>query len=128
MTMDTPPVATGMVIESLEAIRAEIRELSGRLQVPAPGVFRFYPNVYQTHARLRTTNLIVCPSAVANYGVQIGTSIVFKVRGSAGALWIPAETTIERGTTITLVNLATGLPVPTDDSLILDAFFLGFSE
>lgn len=132
--IETPTIlnpATSVLVKELSAIRmllAEIRSNAERDEVPAPAAFHFFPQPWLSHVRLRTTNIVICPAAVANFGVKIGTSMAYRVRGSAGAILLATEVTIERGTTVELIDLATGLAPPNDNSLALDAYILGYPE
>lgn len=132
--IETPVIvnpATSALIQELSAIRAllqEIRSNAERQEVPAPSAFHFFPQPWLSHVRLRTTNIVICPAAAVAVGVKIGTNVAYRVAGASGAIGLSTEITIERGTTVELINLTTGLPIPDDLSLMLDAYILGYPE
>jgi hypothetical protein len=110
MTVQAPPVAAGAIIESLEGITREIRELAKGMETPAPGMFRAI-EVNRTHVRIRVREWVLAVEAEAGAEVvtlTVGSAIVATVVVTAevATLVIPLPITIERGTDV--VTNATG--------------------
>ena len=109
MTVQAPPVATGMVIETLEGIKSEIRQLSDRMQAPAPGMFRC-GTVNRTHIRMRVAHWVLAVTAAAPdvVALQVGSSIVatVTVTPEQATIILPLPITIERGTDVVAVPTA----------------------
>lgn len=123
--------ATSALLQELSGIRMllqEIRSNAERNEVPAPSAFHFFPQAWLSHVRLRTTNIVICPAAATSFGIKVGTNIAYRVAGATGAIALATEITIERGTTVELIDLTTGLPIPDDLSQALDAYILGYPE
>lgn len=120
--MPANPTAAALITASRDTQRVleQIRDALVARDAPAPGMFAIWPGTFRVQPRLRVTDIIVCPIALGSYGIKIGTNVRFKFRGSAGVISIPANIVLNRGESISVVDLATGLEA--SDLQLIDAW------
>lgn len=119
------PLLVGMrrLIEAMHGVRETLERRESR----SPGQFAIWPGGFRTQPQLRIKTLIVCPLAAGSYGIKIGTNVTIRFNaGATGIISIPAEITLNRGETITVVDLATGQEAT--NAQLVDAFMFAYSD
>lgn len=119
------PLLVGMraLIEATHGVRDALERRESR----APGEFHIWPGGFRTQPQLRVKSLHICPIAAGSFGVKVGSAVVIRVKtGADGIVSIPAEITLNRGETITIVDLTTGNEAT--NLQLIDAFMFAFAD